>query len=101
VDKVLEGLIRTYAAAMNRRPEPILILSELDRALQPHVRGMCEWRLGHDEAQTQAGAKLITSEPKTPDEIVGCLKRIRKSVKRWTKRGGRQGYLRFISQYIV
>ena len=101
VDRVLEGLIRTYTAAMNQRPDPTLILSELDQALLSRVRGMCEWRLDHDGLQTQAGAKLITSEAKTPDEIVACLKRIRKSVKRWTKQDGRQGYLRFISPYIV
>lgn len=35
------------------------------------------------------------------EEIVACLKRIRKSVGRWNKRGGRQGCLTFIQQYIL
>jgi hypothetical protein len=39
-------------------------------------------------------------QPKTLDEIVACLKRVRTSVKRWHKSGGRRGYLDFVSQYI-
>ena len=101
VDRVLEGLIRIYTAVLNQRPGPVLSFSELDQTLLSQIRGMCEWRLGHDGPQTQAGEKMIVSEPKTPDEIVACLKRIRKSVKRWTKQGGQQGYLRFVSRYII
>jgi hypothetical protein len=39
-------------------------------------------------------------EPKTIDEIIACLKRIRKSINRWNKVGGRQGYLIFVSDFI-
>jgi hypothetical protein len=102
VDRVLDGLIRTYTAEMNQRRGPTLVLSELEQTLLARVRSMCEWRLGRDDGpQTQAGAKPFTPEPKTPDEIAACLKRIRKSVKRWSAQGGRQGYLRFVSQYII
>jgi hypothetical protein len=34
------------------------------------------------------------------DVIVLCLKRIRKSIDRWNKEHGRQGYLKFVSQYV-
>jgi hypothetical protein len=34
------------------------------------------------------------------DEIIVCLKRIQKSVKTWSKRGGRRGYLSFVEQYV-
>ena len=37
----------------------------------------------------------------TVDEILACLKRLRTSVKRWTKDGGRQGYLTFVDEFIV
>jgi|SRR5271166_6057411 len=102
VDKVLEGLIRIYTAETDQRPAPTLALSEMDKVLLARVRGMCELRLGREGLQTQAGTDVMSMiEPKTPDEIVACLKRIRKSVNRWTKQGGRQGYLRFVSQFIV
>ena len=35
------------------------------------------------------------------DEIVACLKRVRKSINRWTRTGGRQGYLTFVSQFVA
>jgi hypothetical protein len=34
------------------------------------------------------------------NELVPCFKRIRKSIRRWTKVGGRQGYLTYISQFM-
>ncbi len=33
--------------------------------------------------------------------IVACLKRIRKSIQKWNKRGGRQGYLTYVHQFLV
>src|SRR5579864_2464970 len=76
VDRVLEGLIRSYTAEMNRRPAPTLALSDIDKSLLARVRGICEWRLGRDGPQTEAGGKLPEFEPKTPEEIIACLKRI-------------------------
>ena len=39
-------------------------------------------------------------EPVTRDEIIACLKRVRKSIHLWTREGGRQGYLTFVSRFI-
>lgn len=39
--------------------------------------------------------------PLALDEIIACLKRIRKSIEHWNRRGGRQGYLNFASQFVV
>ena len=39
-------------------------------------------------------------EPVSLDVIVACLKRIRKSIQRWNKEGGRQGYLIFIQRFV-
>jgi hypothetical protein len=38
--------------------------------------------------------------PKTLEEIIACPKRMRASVKRWHKSGGRRGYLDFVGQYL-
>jgi hypothetical protein len=98
VDRALEGLIRVYNAEASKRTLPILKLSEIDQSLFERIQAMCDWRLGRGEAvETEAGE--FKPEPKTVEEIVACLKRIRLSVKRWTTQGGRQGYLKFVSQY--
>jgi len=33
-------------------------------------------------------------------ELLQCLKLIRKSVQRWNKKSGKQGYLNFVNQYV-
>jgi hypothetical protein len=101
VDRALEGLTRVYHAEANQRTPPTLKLSEIDQTLFDRIQDMCEWRLGRGEAvQVQTDTSEFKPTPKTVEEIVACLKRIRLSVKRWTTQGGRQGYLRFISQYV-
>ncbi len=99
VDRVLELLIRVYNAEVSQRPAPHAQLAELDQILADRIRMMCEWRLGRGEG-LRAETEPVKPEPKTIDEIVACLKRIRLSVKRWTKQGGRQGYLHGIEEYI-
>lgn len=43
---------------------------------------------------------LDAEEVNSTDEVLACLQRIHKSVQRWTKRKGRQGYLTFVAQYV-
>jgi hypothetical protein len=42
----------------------------------------------------------IPFEPTTAQEMVDCLKRIRKSIKKWTKWGGRKGYLTYVDEFF-
>lgn len=37
----------------------------------------------------------------TVNELLDCLKRIKKSVLFWTKEAGRQGYLDYVSNFII
>ena len=63
---------------------------------------MCEWRLGREEFRLGGWMRSDgpQPEPVTLDVIVACLKRIRKSVQRWNKEGGRQGYLTFVGRFV-
>jgi len=102
VETVLSALIRTYQAEQSGRPVTIRPLNELRQELHDRVKLMCDWRLGRAELTREDQSKnLPTPRTVTLDEIIACLKRIRKSVQRWTKQGGRQGYLTFIDQFIV
>ena len=100
VEKALDALIQAY-----RRPKsglvPRLHSNRLAEEVYEAVKGICDWRLGSN-LQSAAGnsAPHTEIEPLTLDEIVACLKRIRKSVQVWNKRNGRQGYLVFIDQYV-
>ena len=101
VTRMLEALVDRYAAEKIGRPPRHFSLSDVEQALLENVRRMCEWRLGRGTpADSPEKAKEMASEPITIDEIMLCLKRVLKSVKRWNKDGGRRGYLSFVTQYV-
>lgn len=97
------------------RQEPTLLDSEVDRALatmitvfKSQVKGknIPEHKLdGLDLLVFEAVkvAIMLLRQDKTDltdDDLLQCLKTIKKSVARWTKQLGRQGYLGFVSPYF-
>ena len=59
---------------------------------------ICEVFLGR--AQSDKGKILPDEATLDAEEIVACLKRIRKSVDYWTRESGRQGYLIYIKNFV-
>jgi hypothetical protein len=43
---------------------------------------------------------LKDMESYTLEDVLSCFKRLQSSLKLWTKEGGRQGYLNYISQFV-
>ena len=101
VDAALSALMATYQArAVGREARPVR-LNERAQQVYEMVQAMCDWRLG-DEAllSTDMKSRGPRPEPVSVDVIVACLKRIRKSVEKWNKQGGRQGYLTFVERFV-
>jgi hypothetical protein len=96
VKRVLEALIDIYTAEKLHRPPRYVITSELGRALDAHVRPMCEWRLG----RAAPVSNLPADRTITIDELVLCFKRLIKSINLWTREGGPQGYLHYIVRFV-
>jgi len=99
----IEALTRTYQAeAKGRQPTPPS-LAPLAQEIYDSVEPMCEWRMGRETPFLDEDREPVEISPKpiTRDEIIACLKRVRKSINRWNRRGGRQGYLTFVGQYIA
>jgi len=102
VETVLSEVIRGYQAEQRQREVTPSSLNDLRQQLYDGVKMMCDWRLGRAELGSESGRDNVPNPtPLTVEEIVACLKRIRKSVKKWSKQGGRQGYLKFVEQYIA
>jgi hypothetical protein len=100
VEKALDALIRTYKRPPHR-PAPKWRSTPSAEEVFVAVKEMCDWRLGSDVPGMFDNFVLPAEmEPLSVDEILACLKRIRKSVQTWNKRSGRQGYLEFIDQYV-
>jgi hypothetical protein len=103
VDVALEGLVRVYTAEQKGRAAPRLSLPERSQQVFDAVKSVCEWRLGRQElvAEDDTDEKDVSSGfVKTIDEIIMCLKHIRKSIKLWTTEYGRRGYLDYVNQFF-
>ena len=102
VEVVINVLVRDYQAEQKSgQPVQTAQNDDLKRQLYAAVREMCEWRLGRSElVQDGKEVDLIEEDGLSLEEMIACLKRIRKSVQHWTKQAGRQGYLNFVSEFI-
>lgn len=99
VMRILEALLKTYEDEKAGRPPRTVRLSELEQLLLEQVYKTCEWRLGRGTAGDEQDGTTDVA-PITTEVMILCLKRILKSVNRWNKSGGRQGYLKFIIQFV-
>ena len=107
VKRALEATIEHYRAEYAKREPKNMHLSNIEEIITERLITVCEWRLGRVEldkviAITSEFAYQFNPENfiKTPEELQKCLKRIIKSVERWNREGGRQGYLKFTSQFF-
>jgi hypothetical protein len=96
----VNALARWYEAEDLEREPQQAHLTDRSQKIFDAVRKTCEWRLGRDPGPPYPPHEE-SDEFNTPAEIVACLKRLRKSIERWNKQGGRQGYLSFVEQYVV
>jgi hypothetical protein len=97
--RTYEALIQLYSAEATGRPAKPAANSGLEADLLRDVRGMCDWRLGR-EALPSAHGGTPMDDPLDVPTLVLCLKRLLKSVQKWNKRGGRQGYLNFMTPFL-
>ena len=101
VERALNTLIMAYQAEQQQRTPSPAALTALGQEVHDNVRSMCELRLGR-EALVKDGKRIKVPSFRSLSlaEIIACLKRIRKSVQTWSKQSGRQGYLRFVNEFI-
>ena len=98
VRDALDSLVRLYEAKPASRSSAARRLSGPAERVFESAQTVCEWRLGHSTESPPFAQ--VNPTPRSAAELVLCLKRIRKSLDRWTKHGGRQGYLKFVADYI-
>jgi hypothetical protein len=99
VDKALAALIQTYRNEASGKPL-INPGGNLAILVYEQTAAICNWRLGMSHMHDKKGKPLPMPETLSTETIILCLKRLRKSVETWTKQGGRQGYLTYISQFL-
>jgi hypothetical protein len=97
------------------RANPDLVDSQVERAVAAAIRchnatlkgdSPSEHRLsGLDlsvfESIEEVNFSLLNGESVISiNDLIQCLKRVRKSTQRWSKKFGRQAYLNFVSEFI-
>ena len=102
VESALNALIRAYKAEADNHPISSPRLSELEQEAYEAAKAMCELHLGRTRLTNKDNQSVnLPMSSVTIEEIVACLKRIQRSVRRWSKRNGRRGYLEFVKQFII
>lgn len=97
VKDAVDALVRHYHAEEEQRTPPARRLGERAQRVFASVQAACEWRLG----RAMGPGEMELEKSTVPvSVIVECLRKIQKSVPRWSQQGGRQGYLNFIGQYL-
>ncbi len=94
-----EALIDFYAAEFSGRSVRLTPSPGLETALFQDANKMCQWRLGRIKLKTSE-SEGMDPEPIDVQTLTQCLKRLVTSVKKWNKRGGQQGYLSFMTQFV-
>ena len=98
VVEALDALSRHYhAEEAGRRPSPPRLSPRAAKVFE-QVKEMCEWRLGRPALD--GGLPEPGAHPLPVSAVVSALREVGKSVARWSKQGGRKGYLEFVKDYI-
>jgi hypothetical protein len=100
VERVMELLLRSYKAQSTGHIAPKLNLAGSELELFKQLKAMGDRYTGDSEASVPYSATKFEAGSKSVDEITGCLKYLRRSVNFWTKSGGRQGYLNYVSEFF-
>ena len=93
----IDAIARHYHAEEAQHTPPTVNLGERAQRVFLSVQKMCEWRLGRSSFPGEAD-EMVSGIPVS--ELVKCLRQIQKSIPRWSRQGGRKGYLDFVSQYL-
>jgi len=98
VMRALDALIDVYRAETRGHTPKEVRLAEPEDTVFQRTKEICELRLGRQVPAVRL--QVPFAGDKTASDIVACLRKLRRSAERWNKRGGQQGYLQFISEFV-
>ncbi|MBU0561594.1 MAG: hypothetical protein KJ799_09060 [Bacteroidetes bacterium] len=94
----IESLIEFYIAEQRKREARKFNMSVKTLQVYDEVKEICDIRLGREKLDSALNVSI--PKPLSVQEILECLKKIKNSIKKWTKRNGRQGYLNLVKGYM-
>lgn len=101
VDKVYNALLSRYKALSRGREVKEVSFGSPEKDLYLLIKGACDFFTGDSEKWGEGHFIIeVDAEKVSYQNMVAIFKRLRKSVKTWTKRGGSKGYIYYISQFL-
>lgn len=97
VKDAIDALVRHYHASEEQRTPPRRSLGQRAEKVFQSVETICEGRLGRS---SWPGETDVAATGVPISDLVKSLREIQKSIPRWSRLGGRQGYLDFVGQYL-
>ena len=98
--RAYEAARRFYRAEQRGTLPKAPLLSGLEATAFEALKQMCEFRLGRDPGPPPGEGRDVPVTPIPVEKLAACLQELAKSVERHTRSGGRQGYLKFIDQFL-
>lgn len=102
VEIVIGQLIRVYQADKTKGDIVLTNMNDARQELFDAVDSMAKFRLGHSEGEDAPHISSLIQGMRVIDvaTLLLCLKRLRKSIRFWNKKYGRQGYLDYIDNFF-
>ena len=101
VSRTLQALSDVYVAETLGRSPRDFKLSPLENRLLSRIQDMAEWRLGRRSSPEGNELHVAAAPPPiTTEDLLACMDRILKSVRKWNKHYGVRGYLDFIKDHV-
>jgi hypothetical protein len=97
--EAIEACRRLFGAEAQGRTFQPRLGDERVRQLFAGLRGASEMLLGRESPDLRDRG-TEPSDPISIDTLIQCFKQLERSVKLWSKQGGRKGYLLYIRQFL-
>lgn len=99
VADVYDALARRYVLEDRGQTYTLPRLGEQGKRLHDAVLEISEALLGR-HAPPERKTRVPFRTDAKPSDLATCFKRLSKSVATWSERGGRQGYLEYIAEFV-
>ncbi len=101
VEKVYSALLSKYKALNRGKEAKEVNFKEPTDTLYTQVGAICGFFVGDIKPENEDGEPInIPLDTISYEDMIACLKSLRKSVKLWNKEGGQKGYLNYVKEFV-
>lgn len=101
VDRVYNAFLSRYKALSKGKEARKPSLKSVEEELYLLIEGICDFFTGDSEYFGEGKFLVeLDAEKASYENMVAIFKRLRKSLRTWTKRGGSKGYIYYITQFL-